>query len=60
MAKSFETVELLIDSELLEDVEEIIAPMNLTVEELAVQFFEWCARNPEEAKAFLGSEIQSM
>lgn len=58
MSKSFETVELLIDGELLSEVEAIIEPMNLTVEELSVQFFEWCARCPEDAKAFLESEIQ--
>lgn len=57
---TLETVELLIDSKLLEEVEAIATPMNLTVEELAVQFFEWCVQNPDDAKIFLTEAIQSV
>lgn len=52
---NMETIEILIDARLHEQLLEIITPMGLTVEMLIRQFFEWCV-NPEtkdEAMAWL-------
>ena len=38
----YETVEIMVDAELLEQLKQIIEPMGLTPEILAVQFIEWC------------------
>lgn len=38
----YETVEIMVDAELLEQLKPIIEPMGLTPESLAVQFIEWC------------------
>ena len=38
----YETVEIMVDAELLEQLKPIIEPMGLTPESLAVQFKEWC------------------
>ena len=38
----YETVEIMVDAELLEQLKPIIEPMGLTPERLAVQFIEWC------------------
>lgn len=51
----YETVEIEVDSIVLEQLKEIITPMGLTPEELIVQFFKWCV-NPdtqEEAISWL-------
>ena len=47
--KRYETVEIQIDAELLEQLKKVIAPMGLTPEMLAVQFFEFCV-NPDVYK----------
>ena len=39
--KRYETVEIQIDAELLEQLKKVIAPMGLPPEMLAVQFFEF-------------------
>lgn len=52
---NMEIVEIQVDSELLEQLTEIISPMGLTPEMLIRMFFEWCV-NPEtrdEAVAWL-------
>ena len=48
--KRYETVEIQIDAELLEQLKKVIAPMGLTPEMLAVQFFEFCV-NPRHPGA---------
>lgn len=52
---NMEIIEIKVDSELLEQLEEVITPMGLTLEMLIQMFFEWCV-NPEtkdEAIAWL-------
>lgn len=43
--QKYETIDIEIDSELLKQLREILEPMGLTPELLAVQFIEWCV-NP--------------
>ena len=51
----YETVEIKIDTVLLEQLKEIITPMGLTPEDLIVQFFRWCINldTQDEAIAWL-------
>lgn len=39
---NMETIEIEVDSDLLEQLNELLAPMGLTPEELAQRFIEWC------------------
>ena len=51
----YETVEIQVDTIVLEQLKAIIGPMGLTPEDIIVQFFSWCV-NPdtqEEAIAWL-------
>ncbi|WP_312279654.1 hypothetical protein [Oscillibacter sp.] len=48
-----ETIELEVNTGLLEEVREIFKAHSLTAEELAKQFLCWVAANPEEAAAYL-------
>ena len=50
----YETVEIMVDAELLEQLKPIIEPMGLTPESLAVQFIEWCVA-PETERSHLTS-----
>jgi len=49
------TVEVEVDVELLRQVEKLIEPMGITVEQLLVRFFEWLVHpdTTEEAVALL-------
>ena len=49
--KRYETVEIQIDAELLEQLKMVIAPMGLTPEMLAVQFFECCVNSATQEQA---------
>ena len=49
--KRYETVEIQIDAELLEQLKKVIAPMGLTPEMLAVQFFEFCVKPATQEQA---------
>ena len=49
--KRYETVEIQIDAELLEQLKKVIAPMGLTPEMLAVQFFEFCVNPATQEQA---------
>ena len=52
---AYETVEIQVDSIVLEQLKELVGPMGLTPEDLVVQFFRWCV-NPdtrEEAISWL-------
>ena len=49
----YETVEIMVDAELLEQLKPIIEPMGLTPESLAVQFIEWCVATQNEAISLL-------
>jgi len=53
--KNWETIEIQIDEELQRQVEEIIAPMGLTMERLLRMFFEWLVHpdTTKEAVAWL-------
>jgi len=48
-----ETVTIEVDSDLLEQVKELIKPYGITPEQLIEQFFRWCAECPEEATQYL-------
>lgn len=43
---NMEVIEIEVDSDLLEQLKEVITPMGLTPEELVQMFFEWCV-DPE-------------
>lgn len=53
--ENLEVIEIEVDSELLEQLKEIIAPMGLTPEELIQRFFEWCVdpETKDDATAWL-------
>ena len=42
--KKYEIVEIQVDADVLEELKKVIAPMGLTPEILAVQFFEFCVK----------------
>jgi len=48
-----ETIEIEIDSELLQAVEKLIQPYGITAAQLVELFFKWCVECPEEAKEYL-------
>ena len=48
-----ETVTIEVDSDLLEQVKELIKPYGITPEQLIEQFFRWWAECPEEATQYL-------
>lgn len=43
---NMEVIEIEVDSDLLEQLKELLTPMGLTPEELVQMFFEWCV-DPE-------------
>lgn len=43
---NMEIIEIEVDSDLLEQLKELLTPMGLTPEELAQRFIEWCV-DPE-------------
>ena len=58
MDQEQEIVELEIDGTLLEQVEELIRPLGITMEDLIVAFYYWCAKHPEEATAYLKKAME--
>ena len=48
-----EIITITIDSELKAQVEDLIKPMGISIEELINHFFHWCINNPKEAAAYL-------
>lgn len=50
-----EIITITIDSELMAQVEDLIKPMGISIEELINHFFHWCINNPREAAAYLQS-----
>lgn len=50
---TMDTIEITIETSLYEQVREFLIPYGITVEQLAEQFFRWCAEHPEEATAYL-------
>lgn len=52
-----ETIEITIDDELLAQVNALLAPRGLTIENLIIAFFRWTATHHEEAIAYLREEM---
>lgn len=52
---NMEVIEIEVDSDLLEQLKEVLTPMGLTPEELVQMFFEWCAdlETKDEAMAWI-------
>lgn len=52
---NMEVIEIEVDSELLEQLKEVLTPMGLTPEDLVQMFFEWCVdlETKDEAMAWL-------
>ena len=48
-----EIITITIDSELKAQVEDLIKPMGISIEELINHFCHWCINNPREAAAYL-------
>ena len=47
-------MEIEVDQEVQKQVEELLKPYGVTMEDLISGFFHWCAEKPEEAVAYLG------
>lgn len=53
MGNSTEVLTITIDTELKEQVEQIIQPMGISLEQLIIRFLVWCVRDSEQAIAYL-------
>lgn len=53
MEHNTEVLIITIDSELNEQVEQIIQPMGISLEQLIIRFIDWCVRDSEQAIAYL-------
>lgn len=53
MENSTEVLTITIDTELKEQVEQIIQPMGISLEQLIIRFLVWCVRDSEQAIAYL-------
>ena len=54
--KDEDLVEIQVDSELLDQVKALIAPLGLSPEELVVRFMEYCANPETQGEAKAGSQ----
>ena len=53
MGNSTEVLTITIDTELKEQVEQIIQPMGISLEQLIIRFLVWCVSEPEQAMDYL-------
>lgn len=53
MEHNTEVLIITIDSELNEQIEQIIQPMGTSLEQLIIRFLIWCVSEPEQAIAYL-------
>ena len=53
MEHNTEVLIITIDSELNEQVEQIIQPMGISLEQLIIRFIDWCVSEPEQAIDYL-------
>lgn len=53
MGNSTEVLTITIDTELKEQVEQIIQPMGTSLEQLIIRFLVWCVSEPEQAIDYL-------
>lgn len=53
MENSTEVLTITIDTELKEQVEQIIQPMGTSFEQLIIRFLVWCVSEPEQAIDYL-------
>lgn len=53
MENSTEVLTITIDTELKEQVEQIIQPMGTSLEQLIIRFLIWCVSEPEQAIDYL-------
>lgn len=53
MGNSTEVLTITIDTELKEQVEQIIQPMGISLEQLIIRFLVWCVSEPEQAIDYL-------
>lgn len=53
MGNSTEVLTITIDTELKEQVEQIIQPMGISLGQLIIRFLVWCVSEPEQAIDYL-------
>ena len=53
MENSTEVRTITIDTELKEQIEQIIQPMGISLEQLIIRFLVWCVSEPEQAIDYL-------
>ena len=53
MGNSTEVLTITIDTELKEQVAQIIQPMGISLEQLIIRFLVWCVSEPEQAIDYL-------
>ena len=53
MGNSTEVLTITIDTELKEQIEQIIQPMGISLEQLIIRFLVWCVSEPEQAIDYL-------
>jgi hypothetical protein len=53
MENSTEVLTITIDTELKEQIEQIIQPMGISLEQLIIRFLVWCVSEPEQAIDYL-------
>ena len=58
MEQELEIVEIEVDQDLQKQVEELLKPKGITIEDLISGFFHWCAEKPEEATAYLNRLVE--
>ena len=54
-----EIITITIDSELKAQVEDLIKPMGISIEELINHFFHWCIYDTEKAIAYLKADQEA-
>ena len=59
MDQELEIVEIEVDQDLQEQLEELLKPKGITLEDLISSFFRWCAEKPEEATAYLNRLVKA-
>ena len=58
MEQNQEIVEIEVDEDVQKQVDELIRPYGITIEEFLAAFFHWCAEKPGEATAYLKAAVK--
>lgn len=59
MNETMEFVEIEVDAQLHSEIEKLIEPLGITIEELITEFIHWCVEKPEKATAYLNQAMEN-